>query len=344
MPRLNTWLEQLIARRGTDLHLSPNAPPTARVDGRLASLEPRSLDDITVAREVFNLLNPAQTAAFDQTGNVVFAYQHDEASIFRVHFTRCGQGYRAVFRHRAALPDPTALGIPSALLAATSRSSGLVLVTGRRAAGKRTTAACLLNAIAAAQAIHIVSLESPSQMPVAPGRAHVTTREVGVHVNSLSEGLESLRFENADVVFVGHLTPENSMAVLDLARSGPLVIGLLEAPDVLGALRILETHDPNRKNVRTMLAESLVAASAQTLIHRDDRPGAICAFELLLRDDTVTNALANGALDEIWRHMGEASQSSSTRFDRCMAKWVADGTLTNGAAQRALAGTEAGRL
>jgi len=162
MPDLDQFL-QIVARQGaSDLHIAEGQPPKIRAQGDIMPIraEPISHDEAT--RMLSEVCGARNWEAFNQRGDLDFAYQMDEHSRFRTNYFKQSEGYAAAFRliptRISTLED---LGIPVTVKDFAYLRGGLVLVTGPTGSGKTTTQAALIDFINENFSKHVVTIEEP---------------------------------------------------------------------------------------------------------------------------------------------------------------------------------------
>ena len=69
-----TWLEALVAAKGSDLHLKVGSPPRMRVDGSLVVLDRPSVTPETAEGLLREVIRPDLLDQFQQTNEADFAY------------------------------------------------------------------------------------------------------------------------------------------------------------------------------------------------------------------------------------------------------------------------------
>ncbi len=331
MPALDTWLDQLITRGGTDLHVAVGSAPMARVGSEIVALDEMTLDVGTVDAWLFELIDVGQRDAFDKTGDLLFTYSHRADSHFRAHYAACSGGSRAVFRRRLASVEPEQLGLPDALTAAAARGRGMTLIVGPRGSGKSTTATCLLQAIADDMAVHVMVIDSPVEVPIVGRSAHVTMKEVGIHAPTLGAAIDAATAEDVDVVFVGNLNDGEALKkAMDLTLEGAQVIATMDAAHVVAALEIIATSVPEEDvpALLSALSDGITVLAAQHLIPKADGTGRATAFEILVGTGPVRSALREGRIGMV-SALIQAGQSDGMRsLDVELGKLVSEGIVT----------------
>ena len=96
--RIDRFLSILGKRSGSDFHLAVGSPPIIRIDGEIERIRYRTLTE----GDFYNLVSPITPEnlwkAFQETGDVDFAYQMGREARFRVNLLRQERGSAAVFR------------------------------------------------------------------------------------------------------------------------------------------------------------------------------------------------------------------------------------------------------
>jgi twitching motility protein PilT len=135
-----TWLEALVAAKGSDLHIKVGSPPRMRVDGRLVVLEGPGVTPDMAESLLREVIRPDLHDQFQQTNEADFAYSLPGVGRFRVNAFRqrgsVGMVLRRVQEGALSIAD---LGLPPVIARLAEQPRGLVLVTGPTGSGKTTT-------------------------------------------------------------------------------------------------------------------------------------------------------------------------------------------------------------
>ena len=246
--------------------------------------EPLTRDE--AARMLSEICGPQSWEAFEERGDLDFAYEMDEHSRFRCNFFKQANGYGAVFR---LIPTKIAtldqLGIPPVVKEFGHLRGGLVLVTGPTGSGKSTTLAALIDYINDNFSRHIVTIEEPIEFVHENKRSIITQREVPVDAASFPDGLKAALREDADIVLVGEMRDLETISLaLTAAETGLLVFGTLHTNNARKTVdRMIDVFPADQQaQVRTMLANSLRGVLAQLLLKKADGSGRIAVNEILV--------------------------------------------------------------
>jgi twitching motility protein PilT len=295
MARIDQWFEQLLAAKGSDLHLAVGKPPMARVRGDLNPLGDTPVTDAEMRSLLFEITNDAQRNQIENEWDLDFAYQFGARARFRANYFYKHTGLAAVFR---TIPSKVLsladLKTPEVVRKLAERRAGLILVTGPTGSGKSTTLAAMIDHINRTRACHILTIEDPIEFVHEPQKAQITHREVGPHASSFSAAIRSAGRENPDVILIGELrTNETMKLALQLASYGVQVFGTVHTNSAPATIERIVNAFPTdeQPQVRGMLAESLAGIVAQQLLRTADGAGRVAAHEILVGSTAVASII-----------------------------------------------------
>jgi twitching motility protein PilT len=295
---LSRWVQGLYEAKGTDLFLTADAPPFARVDGKVAPIpgeEPLSEDRVT--QLIDGMLLPAHKDEFAREFDVDFSVGWDGRARLRGSaFLQRGRPTLALRLIPDAIPSFDELGLPLAVQRLGALPQGLVLFTGPTGSGKSTSLASLIDWINTHRPCHILTIEDPIEYLHRHKQSMVSQREIGADSHSFQRALRSALREAPDVLLVGEMRDPESIAIaLTLAETGHLVFSTLHTNDAAQSLdRIVDVFPAERQEqIRVQLAGSLSAVVAQRLIPRMGG-GLVAAFEVLIANSAVHNLVREG--------------------------------------------------
>ena len=285
----------------SDIHLKGGLAPILRIDGEL-----RTLSDVPpLSREfvqslAMSLLNDRRREILERTGDVALSITATDGSRQRLHVWQHRGGTAVAVRLvPAQAPALAKLDLPpgvAALVAGGRRASRSS--RARRAPGKTTTLASLVDHVGGERACHVITVEDPVEIVLKDRRSVVVQREVGLDAPTTAAALRAALRQDADVVAVGELRDAESVELaIFAAETGRLVLAGLAARDAVGAVaRLLELGGASeRSTLRPRLATVLRGIVAQQLVPRADGKGRRAAAELLLVDDETRRLLRDPA-------------------------------------------------
>jgi twitching motility protein PilT len=322
---IDDLLEQMVARRASDLHISVASPPAVRVRGeveRLDDYEPLSPED--TQQLLYRILSSEQQKQLEIKRQLDFSHSVPGLARFRVNVYFQKESVGAAFR---MIPDELKtleeLGIPATLHQLAEKPRGIVLVTGPTGSGKSTTLAALIDEINRNRAEHILTIEDPIEFLHRHKRCIVNQREIGPDATTFAEALRAALRQDPDVILVGEMRDlETISTALTAAETGHLVFGTLHTQSAPSTIdRIIDVFPPEQQEqVRIMIANSLQGVVTQTLLPTADGVGRVPALEVLLPDDAVRNLIRQGKVEQVYSVM----QTNTTRGMQTMEQSLAD--------------------
>src|ERR671931_1179309 len=293
---IDDLLEQMVARRASDLHISVASPPVIRVRGeveRLEDYEPLSSED--TQQLLYRILSSEQQKQLEIKRQLDFSHSVPGLARFRVNVYFQKESVGAAFR---MIPDELKtleeLGIPPTLHKLAEQPRGIVLVTGPTGSGKSTTLAALINHINENEHGHILTIEDPIEFVHESKKCLINQREVGPHTLSFANALRSALREDPDIILVGEMRDlETIRLALSGAETGHLVFGTLHTSSAAKTIdRIVDVFPAAEKEmVRAMLSESIRAVISQTLLKTKDGSGRVAAHEIMIGTPAIRNLI-----------------------------------------------------
>ncbi|MDI1477667.1 type IV pilus twitching motility protein PilT [Polyangium sp. y55x31] len=332
MARIDRLFDELLAKKGSDLHLGVGYPPLLRARGELVPLRDTPLDTAEMEELLFEITSAEERAKITNELDLDFAYQYEDKARFRANYFYKITGLAAVFRiiptKILTLDD---LGCPPVVRKLSDKRSGLLLVTGPTGSGKSTTLAAMIDHINTTRPCHILTIEDPVEFVHQPKMSQVTHREVGPHASSFAAAIRSAGRENADVILIGELrTNETMKLALQLASFGVLVFGTVHTNSAAATIdRIINAFPADEQpQVRGMLAESLVAIVAQQLLKTADGKGRVAAHEILVGSSALASMVREGKTFQIPNIMQAGQAQGMQTMDMALERLVQKGTIS----------------
>ena len=98
MPAIDSFLNQVLERNGSDLHFLAGDPPRVRQYGELKALDPTPLTAEKVKTSLYEIMPKLSVERFEAKDGTDFAYSMPGIARFRVNVMRQLNGMGAVFR------------------------------------------------------------------------------------------------------------------------------------------------------------------------------------------------------------------------------------------------------
>jgi len=268
---LKQYIDLLVEKEGSDLHLNAGQNAYIRVEGELFEVnsdQKFSNDDmISIAKEV---MNERQYAQLIKEKELDCAYSFDDKKRFRINFFYQLDGLSAVMRLiPETIPTLGELNLPFSVNELSNTQNGLILVTGVTGAGKSTTIAAMLDRINESERKHIISIEDPIEFVHNSKKSLFSQRAIGINTHSYASGLRAALREDLDIIFIGELRDFESVEIaLHAANTGHLVLATLHTLDAKETINRILGMFPNeeQERIRMTLAFVLKGVISQRLV------------------------------------------------------------------------------
>jgi twitching motility protein PilT len=331
MAQIDSFLEELVQRRGSDLHFIAGDPPRIRLHGELSPLRGEVLTPEFVKTTLYEILSKKAVERFESKDGADFAYTLADKGRFRVNVMRQLNGMGAVFR---AIPSKALtldqLNMPNSVRQLCRANNGLILVTGKTGSGKSTSLAAMIDDINKRIKGHILTVEDPIEFVHPRQRCLISQREIGVHSPSFAAALHSALREDPDVILIGELRDLETMSIaVTAAEMGILVMGTLHTNGAAQTVDRMVNAFPSDKqsHVRTMLSTSLRGVISQQLLRRSDASGRVAALEILINTPAAANLIRQGKLDQLENTMQAGGAFGMRTMDSAIQQLLDAGTI-----------------
>ena len=323
----------------SDLHISADLSPRMRVDGDIRETGLAPLPHERVQSMVHAVMNDNQRRQFEERLEADFSFEAAGLARFRVNAFVQRRGCAAVFRTiPSAVPSLDDLKAPDVFREIAAARSGLVLVTGPTGSGKSTTLAAMVDHINSHSRDHIITIEDPIEFVHESKRSLVNQREVHRHTRGFAEALRSALREDPDVLLIGELRDlETIRLALTAAETGHLVLATLHTSSAAKTVdRIVEVFPgPEKAMVRGMLAESLRAVIAQTLLPRCGG-GRIAAHEVMIATPAIRNLIREGKVAQMYSAIQTGRSQGMWTLEQNIGELLGRGAVTPETARTAI--------
>jgi twitching motility protein PilT len=329
---IDAYLEEILDKKGSDLHFIAGDPPRIRLYGDITPLRQERLAQNLVKDALYEIMPKTAVDRFEDKDGADFAYSLADRGRFRVNVMRQLNGMGAVFR---AIPSKALtmdeLKLPEAVRQMCRANQGLILVTGKTGSGKSTTLAAMIDDINHREKGHILTIEDPIEFVHQRKSCLISQREVGVHSKSFADALHSALREDPDVILVGELRDYETMSIaVTAAEMGILVMGTLHTNGAAATVdRMVNVFPADKQShVRTMLSTSLRGVVSQQLLQRADKSGRVAALEILVNTNASANLIRQGKLDQLENTMQAGGQFGMRTMDTAIQQLLNERQIT----------------
>lgn len=331
-PKIEVLLEEVIKRKGSDLHLQVGLSPVIRVDGALAPLPTYPpLAEKDVETLVFGLLDDDQKQILLRDKEFDFSFAFGDLGRFRVNaFHERGNLAAAMRLISNEIRTVEQLGLPPVISKFSEYPRGLVLVTGPTGSGKSSTLAALINKINSERAAHIITIEDPIEYTHQSNRSVIVQREVHYDTYSFATSLRSALRQDPDVVLIGEMRDlETIAAAITIAETGHLVLATLHTNNASQSIdRMVDVFPPHQQQqVRAQLGNILMAICSQRLIPALGG-GRVPAAEILVATPAVRNIIREGKTYQLEAVIQTGADAGMQSMDRTLVGLVHAGKIS----------------
>ena len=296
----------------SDLHLSVGLPPIFRTMGVIKRFGSQVLTNSDIL-QMLNRVIPADKKIIPGQ-DMDLGVEVGNIGRFRANIYYDNNGICAAFR---LIPNQIKslqeLGLPNIVERVYHMRRGLVLVTGVAGSGKSTTLASIVELMNNKRQAHIITIEDPIEFVHKNKECVINQREVGTHVSSFTNALNSALREDPDVILVGEMRNLDTISMtITAAETGHLVFATLHTKDATQTVnRIIDIFPPHQQDqIRVQLAETLKMVISQVLIPSADGKGRHLACELMV----VTPGIRQLIRDKKAFQMKSSIQSGGEKF------------------------------
>ncbi|MGX4601535.1 type IV pilus twitching motility protein PilT [Faecalimicrobium sp. JNUCC 81] len=325
-------LEIAIELGASDVHITVDCPPRARVKGKFVNLREDSLtpqDTEDMSREI---TGSRKFKRLQEHGEVDFSVSIDNGDRFRVNAYK-QRGYYAIAIRTitATIPTFKNLGLPEVISTFSEKHKGLVLVTGPTGSGKSTTLASLIDIINANKERHIITLEDPIEYVHNHKKSIVNQREVGSDTESFSSALRAALRQDPDVILVGEMRdPETVSIALTAAETGHLVFSTLHTIGSAKTIdRIVDMFPAEQQQqIRTQLSTVCEGVVSQQLIPTIDGRNRVAALEVMIATSAIRNLIRENKTYQIQNIIQTGSKLGMHSMDQELASLYRQGKIS----------------
>ena len=331
MNELDTLLTDMLARGGSDLHLSVDSPPKTRIDGVIHTLNDQPVGEAAMEAMLKEVTPTHRWETFMQTGDVDLAHEIPGQARFRMNLFKNSWGLASVLRQiPSRIVSIDELNLPVSLKDLASYQNGLVLVTGPTGSGKSTTLAAIINHINETSQKQIITIEDPVEFAHDDKNSTIIHREVGEHTHSFSAALKGAMRADPDVILIGEMREmETIRLALNCAAMGMLVFATLHTNSATKTVaRIIDAFPGDEQNqIRIMLAESLRGIVSQLLCKKNGG-GRVAVHEILLTHGALPNCIRTHSLSNIRNIIDQNRDQGMISMDASLRKLLEEGLIT----------------
>src|SRR5699024_3630598 len=316
----------------SDIHITVDSPPIARVKGSFIKLREENLskeDTFQMAREI---TGPKKFKTLEEHGEVDLSVSIQTGDRFRVNAYKQRGNYAIAIRTiTSQIPSFKTLGLPNVVASFAEKHKGLVLVTGPTGSGKSTTLASLIDIINSTQERHIITLEDPIEYVHHHKKGIVNQREIGNDTDSFNAALRAALRQDPDVILVGEMRdPETVSIALTAAETGHLVFSTLHTVGSAKTIdRIVDMFPAEQQQqVRTQLSTVCEGVISQQLIKTIDGRNRVAALEVMVTTPAIRHLIRENKTYQIQNIIQTSSKIGMQSMDQELVNLFRQGKIS----------------
>lgn len=329
---IDDYLRMAVENGASDLHLSVDAPPAARINGAMIPLEDFVLTPEATRTLVFSTLSETQRSKLESEWELDYAIEISGLGRFRanVHYAR--NHIEAAFRHiPPEVPDLSQLGHSPTIERFCQERRGLILVTGVTGSGKTTTLAAMVKRIAETRSGVIITIEDPVEFLLPHRSCLIKQREIGKDTKSFTMALRQALRQDPDVIVVSELRDLETIRIaLTAAETGHLVLATLHTVDAPQTIdRLVDVFPPDQQQqILAQLSNVLEGIICQRLLPKTDGTGRVLASEVMCVNYGLRACIRDRKIEQLVGLMEIGSKEGMHTIDDSLDLLLRQGTIT----------------
>jgi twitching motility protein PilU len=328
---MHNLLRMMLSKRGSDLFISNDFPPSMKIDGAMTPVGNQRLNPTYTRALAHAVMDEKQKAEFEETKECNFAISPDGIGRFRVNvFVQQGCVGMVLRTITSEIPNFDDLKLPPVLKDVSLTKRGLVILVGGTGSGKSTSLAAMIDHRNENSRGHIITIEDPVEYVHRNKNCLITHREVGTDTQNWFAALKNTLRQAPDVILIGEIRDVETMEyAIAFAETGHLAMATLHANSANQALdRIINFFPEERRHQLLMdLSLNMKAIVSQRLVPKKGG-GRCAAIEILLNSPKVQDHIFKGEVAELKEAMKKSREMGMQTFDQALFELYEQGLIT----------------
>jgi len=331
--RIRELIEIAVDSRASDLHLRVGSVPTLRVYGNLVAIEglsPLKPQDVEAYFE--ELATEEKRKAFALRHELDFEYSFPNYVRCRINVLQQRSTLSIAMRIIPfKIPTIEELGLPNILKELALKRSGLILITGATGSGKSSTIAAMVDYLNENEERNVITIEDPIEYVYKNKKCLIVQRNVGHDTESFDVALVHALRHDPDVIVIGEIREIITMqTAIRAAETGHLVLGTMHTVDAAQTIhRIIDMFpDKQQEQIRSELAQIIVAVLCQFLIPRKEGTGRVPAFEIMLANNAIRNLIREGRIHQLYSQIQVSKREGMQTLNQALNSLLDRGLIT----------------
>lgn len=315
-------LNSMLEKGASDLYITADAAPSARVDSEVVALTTQPLNEINARMLVRSIMNDRQLKQFEEDMECNFSISLPGKARFRVNaFTQRGCSGMVLRHIPTSIPDFKSLSLPPVLRDIAMTKRGLVIIVGATGSGKSTTLASMVDYRNQNSRGHIVTIEDPIEFVHQHKGCLITQREIGVDTASYEIAMKNTLRQAPDVILLGEIRDRATMDyAIAYAETGHLCLSTLHANSTNQAIdRIINFFPEERRHQLLMdLSLNLKSVISQRLVRKAKVDGRLPAVEVMINTPLMADLILKGDVPGMKDLTSKSREHGMRTFDQAL--------------------------
>ncbi|MCI6738608.1 MAG: type IV pilus twitching motility protein PilT [Intestinibacter sp.] len=329
---LLTILDKAVSLNASDVHITVDLFPIARVNGKFVKLE----EVVLTNKDVYNLLQQIIDAELihriNVEGELDFSISLSNGNRVRANVYKQKGNYAMALRIiPKEIPNFEELRLPEVMKEFTKKQKGLILITGPTGSGKSTTLASLIDLINETRECHIITLEDPIEYVHKHKKSIVNQREIGKDSANFNSALRASLRQDPDVILVGEMRDAETISIaLKAAETGHLVFSTMHTIGAAKTIdRIIDSFEASKQQqIRSQLSTVCTGIVSQQLIPSIDEKSRVVATEVMIANTAIRNLIRENKIYQIQNIIQTSSKQNMFSMDQDVSRLYKQGLIS----------------
>lgn len=296
-------LQVMIDNSWSDLYMTVWTYPAIKIAWEIVRVDSvEKLDWKATMEFTQSLITETQHNLLLKNRNLDFSFKHLNR-MFRCNVSFQLWNYMVIIRLlNANIPTLESLNLWDVYKSVTDKSQWLILVTWPTWSWKTTTLSAMINYINENFSRHIITIEDPIEYVHPHKKSIIEHKEVWKDVYDYETALLGAMRQTPDVIMFWEMRTKAQMEMaLRLAETWHLVFSTLHTRSAYQTItRIIDAFPwEEKEQVRTQLADSLIAIFSQRLLKNRSGTSIKMAKEILIRNTAISNLIRENELHQL---------------------------------------------
>lgn len=325
-------LDKAVALKASDVHITVNLSPVARVNGRFINLSTKILNAQDVYKLVSQIMEDEVIHKLHKQGEIDFSVSLPNKHRIRVNVYKQRGNYAMAIRIIPnQIPKFEELNLPEIIQQFATKQKGLVLITGPTGSGKSSTLASLIDLINETRQCHIITLEDPIEYIHNHKKSIINQREIGRDSSDFNSALRASLRQDPDVILIGEMRDCETISIaLKAAETGHLVFSTMHTIGAAKTIdRIIDSFEASRQQqIRSQLSTVCTGIVSQQLIPTIDGKDRIVATEVMIPNTAIRNLIRENKIYQIQNIIQTSSKQNMFSMDQDVSRLYKQGLIS----------------